>query len=207
MPQYILYMIFQLISVSEIDVKCLMKFILTARKFYRDIPYHNFEHAFNVCHCMYVILKRNFEKFSKLEVKALLIACVCHDIDHVGLTNNFLQLIRDDLALLYETSILENHHWQTTHMLLKDYDIFTNFTEQTTKLFYQEIHKAILATDLALYFESRVRLIRLYNSKTFSWVDHSHRDIIKSIMMNTCDLSGQCKPFLAARRITDCLYR
>jgi cAMP and cAMP-inhibited cGMP 3',5'-cyclic phosphodiesterase 10 len=68
MPQYILYMIFQLISVSEIDVKCLMKFILTARKFYRDIPYHNFEHAFNVCHCMYVILKRNFEKFSKLEV-------------------------------------------------------------------------------------------------------------------------------------------
>jgi cAMP and cAMP-inhibited cGMP 3',5'-cyclic phosphodiesterase 10 len=146
-------------------------------------------------------------KINKFQVKALLIACVCHDIDHVGLTNNFLQLIRDDLALLYETSILENHHWQTTHMLLKDYDIFTNFTEQTTKLFYQEIHKAILATDLALYFESRVRLIRLYNSKTFSWVDHSHRDIIKSIMMNTCDLSGQCKPFLAARRITDCLYR
>lgn len=70
-PQYVLYMLYQLIDKRDINVKIMMKFILTVRKSYRDIPYHNFEHAFNVCHCMYVTLKRNIWKFSKLEVKSI----------------------------------------------------------------------------------------------------------------------------------------
>lgn len=46
----------------------MMQFILSARKLYRNNPYHNFEHAFNVCHCMHAILRRNLKKFSVIEV-------------------------------------------------------------------------------------------------------------------------------------------
>ena len=68
MPQYVLYMILQVVHVSEINIKNMMQFILSARKLYRNNPYHNFEHAFNVCHCMHAILRRNLKKFSVIEV-------------------------------------------------------------------------------------------------------------------------------------------
>lgn len=71
MPQYALFMILQVVHSSEINLKNMMQFILSTRKLYRNNPYHNFEHAFNVCHCMHAILKRNMKNFSNLEVGML----------------------------------------------------------------------------------------------------------------------------------------
>lgn len=139
-------------------------------------------------------------------MKALLVACMCHDLDHVGLTNAFLQLTKHDLACLYRYSTLENHHWQNTKRLLDDHEIFNNFTSDTKKLFYEEIHTAIIATDLAVYFETRADLAPLVFSGALNWKNPSHRIKIKSIMMNACDLSGSCKPYLSAKRVTDNLY-
>lgn len=69
-PQYIFYMILQLVDPNEVNLRVMMKFILTVRNFYHSHnPYHKFEHAFHVCHSMYYILKRNLEKFSKVEVR------------------------------------------------------------------------------------------------------------------------------------------
>lgn len=39
-------------------------------------------------------------------------------MNHPAFTNNFLQLTGNDLAVLYEESILENHHLELTHILL-----------------------------------------------------------------------------------------
>lgn len=50
----------------------LIKFMLSARKLYRNVPYHNFDHAFNFMHCMYNILKRNKTTFSSFEVSTYL---------------------------------------------------------------------------------------------------------------------------------------
>ena len=58
------------------DFYKLTEFILTVKKSYRDNPYHNFSHAFTVCHCIFNILNRNKESFTKLEV--ILIIVVCH---------------------------------------------------------------------------------------------------------------------------------
>lgn len=68
MPQYVLHMVTEVVNVKDIDLHKMMEFILTVRKCYRNNHYHNFEHAFNVAHCMYNILWRNLEKFSNLEV-------------------------------------------------------------------------------------------------------------------------------------------
>ncbi|CAH1373880.1 hypothetical protein MTP99_015245 [Tenebrio molitor] len=207
MPQYCLYMILQVVHVSEINVKNMMQFILSARKLYRTNPYHNFEHAFNVCHCMHAILRRNLKKFSVIELKALIIAALCHDLDHGGFTNNFLQLINDDLAQLYDESFLENHHFRVTMTILNDCEIYSNLSENTYKIISKEIKEAILATDLALYFKFRAKLAQICNDSVFDWGNPTHRSFVKAIMMTSCDLSGQCKPFFVAKRITDNLYR
>lgn len=46
----------------------LYKFIITVKMCYRNVPYHNFEHAFNVTHCIFCMLKLYNDKFSLNEV-------------------------------------------------------------------------------------------------------------------------------------------
>lgn len=61
------------------------------QKGYRDVPYHNWSHAFAVGHFCYLLLKMDAVKsgLNELERLALLVACLCHDIDHRGTTNAF----------------------------------------------------------------------------------------------------------------------
>lgn len=61
-------MIKQICGSDELDVNVAIEFILAVMKFYRNIPYHNFGHAFNVTHCMYNILQRNMNVFTSMEV-------------------------------------------------------------------------------------------------------------------------------------------
>lgn len=49
----------------------LMTFILSAKRYYRSVPYHNFEHAFLFAHCVYVILKLYDTTFDLVEVSVL----------------------------------------------------------------------------------------------------------------------------------------
>ena len=46
----------------------LMHFILSVRRGYHDIPYHNWNHALFVAHTIYAIIKRSNEVFTELEV-------------------------------------------------------------------------------------------------------------------------------------------
>ena len=54
-------------------------------------PYHNFRHAFDVAQMTYFILKvcEAGELLTMTEVLALVLAALCHDIDHPGVNNNF----------------------------------------------------------------------------------------------------------------------
>lgn len=47
-----------------------------------------------------------------------MIAALCHDIDHQGYTNNFLRIVQDPIAELYEESPLEHHHYFVTLKIL-----------------------------------------------------------------------------------------
>lgn len=75
------------------------------------------------------------------------------------------------------------------------------------KAIITEIRDAIIATDLSLYFKKRSKLYQLCMDNSFDWTDPEHRTLLKSVMMTTCDLAGQCKPFPIARKITDNVYR
>ncbi|GIY88255.1 probable 3',5'-cyclic phosphodiesterase pde-5 [Caerostris extrusa] len=80
----------QIQSFMQIDYDTLVRFTLTVRKNYRRVPYHNWMHGFCVANSAYVVL-RNSQIFKPLEELALYVACLCHDIDHRGKTNQFLK--------------------------------------------------------------------------------------------------------------------
>lgn len=81
----------------------LARFIVTVRRGYRDPAYHNWTHAFTVAHFVYVTIK-NLPKtnlqLTDLEILALFVASLCHDIDHRG-TNNSFQV--NNIVYLFKT--------------------------------------------------------------------------------------------------------
>lgn len=84
------------------------------------MKYHNWRHALNVAQTMFAMMKTGkMERFMEdLEILGLLVACLCHDLDHRG-TNNAFQLKTDSpLAILYSTSTMEHHHFDQCVMIL-----------------------------------------------------------------------------------------
>ena len=62
-----------MIFYRRFDMDIVSRFILTVRKNYRRVPYHNWTHAFNVAHCMFCCIKNSEGHLSGLEVYNLLI--------------------------------------------------------------------------------------------------------------------------------------
>ena len=58
------------------DQDCLLRFMLTVAKNYRNEDYHNWDHAFTVAHCMYWLLKGSSDRFSDLEVRLCCTMCI-----------------------------------------------------------------------------------------------------------------------------------
>lgn len=51
------------------ELEKLCRFIMSVKKNYRRVPYHNWKHAVTVAHCMYAILQSNHGLFTDLEVR------------------------------------------------------------------------------------------------------------------------------------------
>ncbi|GFR94156.1 phosphodiesterase [Elysia marginata] len=105
----------------KIEQETFCRWILTVRKNYRNVPYHNFRHAFNVCQVMFVIMQqcqcRGY--LTDNETLALVVACLCHDLDHRGTNNAYQQKSSSALSQLYGTkATLEHHHFNHAIMIL-----------------------------------------------------------------------------------------
>lgn len=182
------------------------KFILTVKNCYRPNPYHNYVHAFGVTHAMANIITRYHRVFTGLERKGLMVAALCHDVDHRGYNNNFLQLTQHHLVSLYDSSPLENHHFAVAKMIIQQCGLFNYFTRSIYNDLLTEVYEAIIATDLALYFQCRIELMKIAEEKTFTFVNTEHRRLVKNLMMTACDLSGQTKPLATCQKITEDVY-
>lgn len=49
----------------------------------------------------------------------MIIAAICHDVDHRGYNNAFFQKTHQPLAALYTTSVMEQHHYKQTVTILQ----------------------------------------------------------------------------------------
>ena len=83
---------------------------------------------------------------------SLLISAICHDIDHPGVSNQFLINTSAPLAICYnDNSVLENHHAATTFTILSDpaNNLLALLTLEQRREARQLICKTILSTDMA----------------------------------------------------------
>ncbi|XP_069128004.1 probable 3',5'-cyclic phosphodiesterase pde-5 isoform X4 [Argopecten irradians] len=203
-PVYVLYMIKDIFegtrggeNEKRYDINDIIRFTLTVRKNYRNVPYHNWAHAFSVAHAMFTVLKTAKHEFSPFESLALFVACLCHDLDHRGKTNAFMVKSASPLASIYSTSTMEHHHFNHTITILQNegHNIFKHLSSEEYKHMLGDIRHCILATDLALFFTNRARLQEIADRDEFTWDSREHRRLLMANCMTACDLCSMYKPW------------
>ncbi|KAJ0183100.1 hypothetical protein K1T71_001076 [Dendrolimus kikuchii] len=206
MPGLICYMYTETFAERNFERTQLADFALTILHCYRNNPYHNAEHAFCFTHTMYLILVNNSGYFDFVETAALMLAGLCHDLDHPGFNNNFLTLIKHPLSLMYKSSLLEYHHYYLAKKIIEDKNILAKLPTVDQERILKEVKYNILCTDLAVYFQVRAQLTPLLADHTFDWTENAHRRMLKGILMTTSDLSGVCKPFGVSKAVAESVY-
>ncbi|KAK0142218.1 Dual 3',5'-cyclic-AMP and -GMP phosphodiesterase 11A [Merluccius polli] len=205
----------------KIDYEVLCRWLLTVRKNYRTVAYHNWRHAFNVSQCMFVMITTagTQEVLSDAETLALMVGCMCHDLDHRGTNNAFQAKTGSALALLYGTSAtLEHHHFNHAVMILQSeastslhllhlastllgHNIFANLSSKEYSNMMQLLKQAILSTDLTLHFQRRSKFFDSVLSGEFSWTDEAHREVLRSMLMTACDLGAVTRPWEISKQV------
>ncbi|XP_030762448.1 probable 3',5'-cyclic phosphodiesterase pde-5 [Sitophilus oryzae] len=190
-------MFIDLFGLAHFDKECLVRFVLTVKKNYRKVPYHNWTHGFSVANSMYCVLKRTASRFNKNEGLALFVGALCHDLDHRGKNNKFMSDTASPLAAIYSTSTMEHHHFNQTVTILQQegHNIFGKLSSCDYKQVLGLLKHSILATDLALFFPYKAKLTKIIEDKIFSWSNAEHRLLLQAISMTGTDLSASAKPW------------
>ncbi|KAF3821696.1 hypothetical protein GH733_009738 [Mirounga leonina] len=154
----IMHTIFQerdLLKTFKIPVDTLITYLMTLEDHYHaDVAYHNNIHAADVVQSTHVLLSTPALEavFTDLEILAAIFASAIHDVDHPGVSNQFLINTNSELALMYnDSSVLENHHLAVGFKLLQEEncDIFQNLTKkQRQSLRKMVIDITVLFTDI-----------------------------------------------------------
>ncbi|CAD6184159.1 unnamed protein product [Caenorhabditis auriculariae] len=197
-PLYAVYMFRTLFSETlRFDVDDLTRFVLTVRKNYRRVAYHNWAHGWSVAHAMFVLLMKNKSLFTPNEALALFVSCLCHDLDHRGKNNAYMKTMSTPLAAIYTTSVMEHHHFnQTVTILQQDgHNILKSLTSDEYKQTLGLIKHCILATDLALFFANKARLNKIVDAGDFDITSPDHRSLTQAVLMTGCDLIASAKPW------------
>ncbi|VDO28866.1 unnamed protein product [Haemonchus placei] len=190
----------------------LASFILRVAKGYREVPYHNWSHAFSVAHFCWISLRTPavLHGLDELERLALLIACLCHDIDHRGTTNAFQLQSKTPLAQLYssEGSVLERHHYAQTVQILQmsECNILHNLTRTQYQTVLSHIRDVILATDIAVHL-GKVGRIKAMVDQGYDPLSRDHHYLFMCLLMTSSDLSDQSKDFRNSKAIAENIYR
>uniref|UniRef100_A0AAR2LYI4 Phosphodiesterase n=1 Tax=Pygocentrus nattereri TaxID=42514 RepID=A0AAR2LYI4_PYGNA len=198
------------INTYKIDLHTLARFCLMVKKGYRDPPYHNWMHAFSVSHFCYLLYK-NLELSNYLEdieILALFVSCMCHDLDHRG-TNNSFQVASVSTAIHRICSTgLKRHHFAQAIAILNTHgcNIFEKFSRKDYQRILDLVRDIILATDLAHHlriFKDLQKMAQVgYNPRS-----RTHRSLLLCLLMTSCDLSDQTKGWKTTRKIAELIYK
>uniref|UniRef100_A0A8C8ZFI3 Phosphodiesterase n=1 Tax=Prolemur simus TaxID=1328070 RepID=A0A8C8ZFI3_PROSS len=193
----------------KIDCPTLARFCLMVKKGYRDPPYHNWMHAFSVSHFCYLLYK-NLELANYLEdieIFALFISCMCHDLDHRG-TNNSFQVASVRPCPLHSGDPPGEHHFAQAIAILNTHgcNIFDHFSRKDYQRMLDLMRDIILATDLAHHlriFKDLQKMAEVGYDRT----NKQHHRLLLCLLMTSCDLSDQTKGWKTTRKIAELIYK
>ncbi|XP_054031365.1 cAMP-specific 3',5'-cyclic phosphodiesterase 4C isoform X1 [Dryobates pubescens] len=214
----LMYSIFQerdLMKTFRIPANTFLTYMLTLEDHYHpDVAYHNSIHAADVAQSTHVLLSTPALEavFTDLEIMAAIFASAIHDVDHPGVSNQFLINTNSELALMYnDASVLENHHLAVGFKLLQEEncDIFQNLSKKQRQSLRKMVIDMVLATDMSKHMNLLADLKTMVETKKVTNLgvllldNYSDRIQVLQNMVHCADLSNPTKPLELYRQWTD----
>jgi len=179
---------------------------------YCDTEYHNATHAADVLQTVHFMLSTAGAKefLSDLQICALLIGAVVHDLGHDGLNNSFHKNALSDRALRYnDLSVQENFHISTFFCSMKAdpaIDIMKTMSPSSQAEMRRLLIALVLATDMSKHFHHQKELKGLLEQHQGHDVDAwtgSDLDSLMCAVLHAADISNPAKPLPTARMWAD----
>jgi len=180
------------------------RFVQAVRSNYHDHAYHNWYHGVAVMHFSYLTLMstKAGQFLNDLDLLALLVAALCHDLDHPGQGNAFQINARTELAVTHnDISVLENHHAVSTFQLLRKpaVNLFQPLSPKDFGYVRKVMIQAILATDMAHHYEICKKLDSQKNGvASLDSNNAEDRVFLCNLIVHASDLAGQVVPLKIA---------
>ncbi|XP_019770035.1 cAMP-specific 3',5'-cyclic phosphodiesterase isoform X5 [Dendroctonus ponderosae] len=195
-----------LLKTMLIQPKVLVTYMMTVEDHYvKENPFHNSLHAADVTQSTHVLLNTPALEsvFTPLEITAALFAACVHDVDHPGLTNQFLVNTSSELAIMYnDESVLENHHLAVAFKLLcnEGCDMFANMSRKQRQTLRKMVIDMVLSTDMSKHMtlladlKTMVETKKVAGSGVLLLDNYTDRIQVLENLVHCADLSNPTKP-------------
>ncbi|POM73674.1 CAMP-specific 3',5'-cyclic phosphodiesterase [Phytophthora palmivora] len=201
-------LIFESIDCGEefVDLSVLPSFLRHIQERYDgNMPFHNATHAADVMHTLFMILWNTSlgEKISPHNQVGALLAAVMHDVEHVGLTNDFLIKTNHPIAQKYPTKApMESKHMDLALHAVVDpkFGILSKMSPDHQEQVLEVIRETISAT--ALIYQPEL-LAEINDTTAEEWKMLEEDTVLPQslqvralrIAMHVSDISQTMKPF------------
>lgn len=195
---YDLFIMSGLVEHFKLNEQKLTNLLAAVSSHYRSIPYHNFNHITHVVHATWMIMQAPTTQslLRKEEQLGLLIAALCHDLDHDGHSNSYHVHTQSELARLYnDVSVMENHHCALTFEVLrrKECAILEELDPETWRKVRKTIVAAILCTDMSNHFHMTQDFRK--HDTTFDHENDNDRLLLTKVILHAADIGNGVRPF------------
>eukprot|EP00026_Physarum_polycephalum_P010417 Phypoly_transcript_10581.p1 GENE.Phypoly_transcript_10581~~Phypoly_transcript_10581.p1 ORF type:complete len:305 (+),score=45.55 Phypoly_transcript_10581:195-1109(+) len=198
---------FNILQEYEIKKETVKELLRSIQSAYNQNPFHSWMHAVSVTQMMFLLISKSSltTVLDTREKYSLLIAALCHDLDHPGLSNGFQINSKSPLACKYNNvSVLENHHFAVTMKILQPKEDAI-FPEQDLPSLYNLIRSLILGTDMANHFPLVTDFEKYVDC--YQWDNPLHRHQFLVLLMKAADISNEARPFTVSKVWADALMK
>ncbi|OQR95005.1 cAMP-specific 3',5'-cyclic phosphodiesterase [Achlya hypogyna] len=183
---------FAVLGYEDIDLPVLAAFSADIEaKYNREVIYHNADHAADVMHSFFAILRNTnlVALLSETHQIAGLLAALMHDVQHFGLTNKYLKQAEHDLARTFPVCCpLEAMHSDVGLKVLSSHNLLKRFSPSLQADMRHTIHETIWTTSVC----EQKRLLA-----ALAAADRSSKEyltLIVQIAVHVADLGQTSKP-------------
>eukprot|EP00928_Gymnodinium_smaydae_P026280 TRINITY_DN20692_c0_g1_i1.p1 TRINITY_DN20692_c0_g1~~TRINITY_DN20692_c0_g1_i1.p1 ORF type:complete len:627 (-),score=56.26 TRINITY_DN20692_c0_g1_i1:307-2187(-) len=162
---------------------------------YLDQPYHNAAHAAQTCQAASWLARFTGLSTSGRGVASLslIIAALCHDVQHFGRNNAFLINSDHELAVFYnDVHVLENMHSALCFKILRG-ERGRGFLQNLTSLDYRTLRshiiELILSTDMTQHFVLLSQFRKRRSRMFFDSTDGASLRLVSQMCLKAADLS------------------
>lgn len=207
---------FHLFTELEIQRDRFHEFLLVITLNYHDNPYHNLHHAVDVLQCCYYVLRLSMmlrRMFRPVDIMALFVAALCHDIGHPSFNNPFSVEHESLVAWLYnDHAVLENMHSTMLFAILRNprYNFVSHWPRSQWKEFRSLMVASILGTDMSQHFQfirqfqgidgAFARALRCLNQGEAGPIVPEDRKLLAVAVIKFADICNVVRPFHSAKK-------